>query len=332
MALDPYRAGPLYQGGADLVGALMGGDQVEAAARAKIQSEAIRSQTAQATLDKKITDAFLARDKRKALQGAQAQYEAMGDDPMVAALKASAHIGGFGNIEQAQRFGLRDEAATALRGDPNFTPANAALAALNGKPVAGIDIDSGNIIRGQYGAAPTVTPTDETLGQIANRALTASAQARVSNVKADAGGWNPRTGGGAGEAGRKGTQIERARAIIDAVSADGSNAAVGHSPRSVAKRIAAGLDVRMDETPAGSIRWITADGVRNIPMGKPANGNAPVPIDVQESTAPEARKSIVEDGKRIVEVANPAAAKAAWPMLPKGAYLRFPNGTLKRKE
>lgn len=209
---NPLLPGPLAGGAESLVGAFMGGDATQAAAQQKAQLGAYQLQAAEAGIDKKMTDAFLARDKRKALQGVEAQYVAAGDDPIMAALKASAHIGGFGNIEQAQRFGLRDTAHRALQADPNFNPANAALGALAGKPIAGVANVDGQNVTGIYGDAPVIANSDKTASTIvANRARagasnaqagTSNARTRLIDTQTAAGGWNPNTGGGGGKPGK----------------------------------------------------------------------------------------------------------------------------------
>lgn len=327
---NPYVAGPLYKGGADLMGALVSGGDVEEAARGKAYDALLGTQTREATLDSKITQALLQRDKRKAQQETEQNLVGMGAPPALAKAAADGEIGGLFNIEQAQKFGLRQQLPGAFEAE-GISPANAIAGALQGKPIPKVTFGGGNQIVGALTGNPVVTPTDATAAAIAARQLTSGAQARLSNVKADAGGWNPSTGGHR----RKGTQMENARAILDAVGVNDPGAAMGYSPRDVKEIQAAGLDFTpLRAARPGEMRFITPDGVSNVPMRK--DGKVVVADNVGNVTTQRASERARGNQPAVIDVnkSKPRRinSKGERDALPSGTRYIAPDGSIKIKK
>lgn len=193
-------ANPLASGAEALFGALLGGGATEEAARQKEELRLRQVQLAEATLDDKMTDALLNRDKRKAQQDYRANLKASGFGDGAADLVSNLLIGGHGaQIDDVQKYGMRDRAVPALEAQ-GFSPANAILAALDGKPLSEVDVDSGHIIRDRFSASPTVAPTEE----MQSRAVENNAQANASDALAWRRRNQPLTSGGGSGGGRSG--------------------------------------------------------------------------------------------------------------------------------
>lgn len=196
----------LENGAGQIMQALLGGGRVEQNAQLKQQMAYDQADGLRADLDHKITQAYLERDKRKAQQSYRDKFVATGMDPTMADMTANAAIGGLAsNLHDVQQYDLTNQAHTALAADPNITAANAALAALHGQPISDVRIDDGNAITHQFGAAPTIAPTQEALAKIATEAARQrelGAHTGVYDAQAAAGGFangNPRAVGGAGK-------------------------------------------------------------------------------------------------------------------------------------
>lgn len=193
---NPYEPGPLAGAGESLVGALLGGDAVREKARQTEQMRLYQEQGAEATVDKKITEAFLERDKRKAQQSYEANLTPiMGEQN--ARIAAGFAVGGDANLEQVQKFGLRAQIPGAMEAD-GVTHGNALVMALGNKLNPSISNVAGQNVRGLYGDAPTITDSDETLSKILAheaQAGASNARARYTDMKTGAGAWNPNTGG-----------------------------------------------------------------------------------------------------------------------------------------
>ena len=196
---NPYEPGPLAGAGESLVGALLGGDAVREKARQTEQMRLYQEQGAEATVDKKITEAFLERDKRKAQQSYEANLTPiMGEQN--ARIAAGFAVGGDANLEQVQKFGLRAQIPGAMEAD-GVTHGNALVMALGNKLNPSISNVAGQNVRGLYGDAPTITDSDETLSKILAheaQAGASNARARYTDMKTGAGAWNPNTGGSSG--------------------------------------------------------------------------------------------------------------------------------------
>lgn len=314
---NPYVAGPLAQGGADLFGALVGGQATQDRAQQVAQMRLLQTQTAEQTLDKKITDALLARDKRKAQQSYQTDLEANGFDPARAALLSNAMVGGDANLEQAQKFDLRARAEPALV-DQGFTPANAILGALAGKPIQDVKVQGGQVIRDLYGDEPTLTPTDQGLASIAASAALANqrnASAELSNVKAAAGGFAPERGkdgagkGGTKKSGARGTLMERAYDLLEAARTDPTLDVTGIDAKLVSDTIKRSGHWTPPKRQSGQVRLIRPGSIANTNV----KGNQP-PSAEPRSRVPAQPKS-----------------KAQYDALPSGTRFIAPDGTTRVK-
>jgi hypothetical protein len=314
---NPYAPGPLAGGAEALFGALAGGDQIESMAKQKAQIALLTQQSAEQTLDKKITDALLARDKRKAQQSYQANFEANGVAPSTAALISNAMIGGDANLEQAQKFDLRARAEPALAAE-GFTPANAILGALAGKPVEGVKLVGGNRIDDIYSDSPTVTPTEAGLATIAATAAQANqrnAAANLSNVKAAAGGFAPERGkDGAGKgttkkSGARGTLMERAYDLLEAARSDPTLDVTGIDAKQVSDTIKRNGHWTPPKRQTGTVRLIRPGSITNTH----AKGNQPASAEPR-SRVPAQPKS-----------------KAEYDALPSGTRFLAPDGTTRVK-
>lgn len=273
-----FRPGPISAGTEDLFAALAGGGAAQEAAKLRQEASYLQTDSATAELDRKITQALLERDKRTAQQSYVSNFEANGVTSPVAALLSNAMIGGDANLEQAQKYDMRGRAETALAGE-GFTPANAILAALQGKPVEAIDTQGGQNIRGQYTAAPVIEDTAETLSKIvANqaRAGASNASANLSNIKADAGGYAPS---------RRATAIEDAAHILETMRGDPDLDLTGVDARMVADAIKRSGKYTPPLRKPGSIRVIQAERIDDIPVrGAQPQGNEPNPLEATEAT------------------------------------------------
>ena len=293
----------LNQAGRALGAALFGGEAIERAARQKEELRLLGVDSGRAELDRKITQAYLERDKRNAQQQYRTGLEANGYTPDMAELLSNAMIGGDANLEQVQKFDLRRRAEPALIAS-GLTPANAILGALQGKPIPAVDIDGGYEVRGQYGAAPTVSATPGELADIAST----QALANQRNVRA---GLLP------GES----ASLVASRAPVAVVGAGGTY--TGGAPKAVKQAEAILADARSDPeldltgfdleqvadtmrrtnrftapTRKGpnTIRFITADKVEEIavqPVKDAAKGNQPSPL------APSAQRHVPPPAQRV---------------------------------
>jgi len=271
---DIFRPGPIAAGTSDLFSALASGGRVQEAAKQKEELRLLQVNSEQAELDRKITQAMLERDKRKSQQEYAKNFEATGVAAPMAALLSGAMIGGDANLEQAQTYNLRSRAEGAL-GAEGFTPANAILGALQGKPIEAIDTQGGQNIRGQFGANPVIEDTAETLSKIvANnaRASSSAASADLYRTKADAGGFAPtRT---------RTTAIEDAAAILNELRSEGKYDMTGVDAKMIADSIKRTGEYKPHLRKPGTLRIIQAGRVEDIPLrGAQPKGNEPSPID-----------------------------------------------------
>lgn len=322
----------LNRGAAQFAQALFGGGAIEDEARRKEELRLLGVDDARAGLDRKITQAYLERDKRKALQDAEAKYVAAGVDPLQAAVMAGAHIGGFGNLEQAQRYEMRGRAEPALMAE-GVTPANAILGALAGKPLPAVDIQGGHVITGQFGDAPSIGQTGkEAAAEAANWAQAGyrNARAGLTNVQSAAGGWNPNTGGRGGgpsmvQPGVYGNKpLREAAAVIDDAIAGGFDL-TGFDPKAVAAEMkSSGSFKPLPKRGTDAIRIIRGGGVEVKPLAAAADNGGLAPSAPGSSAAPG-----------LPGIGAPAAAqpksKADYDALPSGTRFIAPDGTLRVK-
>jgi hypothetical protein len=184
MPLNPLVPGPLAAGGERLVAALLGGDDAQEAGRRSRQMQIYGEQSAVAGLDRKMTEALLERDKRAAQQAYQSNLEAVGNAPDSARLLSSLMVGGNGaQIDDVQKYKLRGDALTSMLANPaQYTPENANLIALQGKPVENIDVDGDHVVMGKYGTEPVLDLTR--LGETKVASTAAQKEQRLASADA----------------------------------------------------------------------------------------------------------------------------------------------------
>ena len=130
-----YKPSPMAGAGAGLMAALLGGGATEQAAKQKEEARLLANQGAQASVDEKITQAYLARDKRNGQMG-------MGDalraaNPHMTAEEANllqlAGQGGYANLAEMQKHDLTSRAETALINTVAEAAEDAVLADVRGQ-------------------------------------------------------------------------------------------------------------------------------------------------------------------------------------------------------
>jgi hypothetical protein len=132
------------------MGALLQGDEVESAAKAAAELQSMKVAGEHADTDRKITQAYLERDKRVAQKSYQTDMEAAGLSPQAAKLLSSLAIGGHGSaIDNIQKYDMREDAVPALQAE-GVSPANAILAAMAGRPLDQVKVQGGQIIEDPY--------------------------------------------------------------------------------------------------------------------------------------------------------------------------------------
>lgn len=303
---NPYQPGPIAGGVERLVGALMGGDEAEGRARDAATMRALQAQGLHASVEKKVTDAKLAADKRMAQQAYEDNLRASGFDDTSARLVSGLMVGGNGaQIEQVQKYGLRNDARTALEADPNVSTANAILGALAGKPMESVNVEGGQIIRGMYGDAPAIAPTEAHSAQARAsdaRATASYASADAARARAERTRSSPPIGAGRGAGGGRGTERERllaeAKAILDGLQGDPQYDIRGVTLEDVVRDLKkTGEYVPVPARP-GTIKVITSRGNYSVPDGR---GRAPAAADkppvAGARKAPDGNWYVQKDGK-----------------------------------
>lgn len=294
-------------GAARFAEALFGGGGVEDKARIKQQMLYDQQDSGRAELDRKITQAMLERDKRTAQQSYPGAFQRqLGVDQQGGLDLSSFAIGGLvDNIGQAQQFDQRRRAEAALAAQEGISPANAILAALEGKPIQNVGIDSGHIIANRYDVAPTIDTTSLEDAKIAaTNALAGerSAHAGLYGTQAAAGGFKPSAAKpGITRTDSDGTAtynvpgskaIEQAKAVISDLIAGGGDP-MGYTPASVARDFKDGEARLIAKREPNTVRMITGDGVRDIPLG-----GTPAPaVDPQKAAVLLQARDAIAKGK-----------------------------------
>jgi hypothetical protein len=307
---NPYQPGPLHGGARSLMGALLQGDEIESAAKSAAELQSMKVAGEHADTDRKITQAYLERDKRVAQKSYQTDMEAAGLSPQAAKLLSSLAIGGHGSaIDNIQKYDMREDAVPALQAE-GVSPANAILAAMAGRPLDQVKVQGGQIIEDPYAQAPSIRPTEAHAAQAQAsmaRAGASAASADASRARADATRdrmANPgkyRAPGGSGSRGGRGTERERAIEALRQAEADGYDV-TGLDARDVLdswKRTGDWKPRRKGEG-GGEIRVIGARGTRDIPSGRPAAKAAPTaakPPVAGARKAPDGKWYVQKQGK-----------------------------------
>lgn len=207
---NPYAPSPLAGGAEALVGALLGGDRAEERARSAEYDRILGTQLKEATLDQKISEAYLDREKRRNFDAVPAAVAGgMPDVPEAirGMLVTLAQAGMGADIERIQQGGIRAR-LPGMREAEGFSPANALASAYEPKPIENMKVDGNHLLTALYGNAPVATPTDYETARTAERATASSenvAQAgaagalewrrRAAPLSSSGGG---RSGGGGG--------------------------------------------------------------------------------------------------------------------------------------
>lgn len=346
-----------FSGTRSLFGALGGGGQIAADAQAKQQMLYDRQDLGRATLDEKITQALLERDKRTAQQGYGGAYQRqLGIDEQGGIDLANLTIGGAGKADDMQKIILRQKALMALQG-MDLAPGNAELAALDGKPLQHLTTQGVNVIANRYGEAPVLDLTqlgEAQVGATNSLAHQRDAAADLSTVKAQAGGFAPRAGGGAvsgvtstapGHYNVGGNQaMKQAEAIIHDIQAQGGDP-TGSTPRSIARDARDGIvDVPAGNPGAEAMRWITPTAVRDVPLPTsvaplPGSGNAaldhfghgaPAPLDIANVGVPVPAQApaLPDNAAGVLAEAQAAIAKGADPAQVRARLQKLGYGAL----
>jgi hypothetical protein len=256
----------LQQGVGDLIMAAMGGGRLQQNAQLRQQMAYDQADTMRAGLDEKISQARQRRLQLNAQEGIADDLAKLFPGASPDQTGAYAHVlqGDYGKLGDVRKDTLQSAALAALSQNPNLMPGNAELAVLHGQPISDVNIDGGQVITHQYGAAPTVAPT------AADAALAEARQAsaRLHNVQADAGGYNPHTGRGVGAAiiqaltpgGHPSYQVQskpisEAQAVIDDARGQGEDM-TGYSPVDVAHALRGGAPFVPLHNGAGTMRFI----------------------------------------------------------------------------
>ena len=178
---------------------------------------------------------------------------------------------------QMQTYGLKNTAVEALT--PDMGLGNAALAAIDGKPLKRNDVDSGYVLDPYVaGSGATATETENAkIGEL-------GARADVSRAKAAAGGFAPRAPGGS-----KGGGTKR--------SASASKQIVSTLEKEMGRKLTA---AEVDQVYAGG-DFEFADAPK-ASLGEAANGKAPAGVDQRAYAKALQRKA---DAIRAIERGAP---------------------------
>lgn len=178
---------------------------------------------------------------------------------------------------QMQTYGLKNTAVEALT--PDMGLGNAALAAIDGKPLKRNDVDSGYVLDPYVaGSGATATETENAkIGEL-------DARANLSNVKAAGGGFAPKTPRSGGSGGAK-RSAAAAKTIIATLQKEMGRKLTA----SEVDQVYAGGDFEFADAPKAS-------------LGEAANGKAPAGVDQRAYAKALQRKA---DAIRAIERGAP---------------------------
>lgn len=282
-----------YQGGAALGDILFGGrDRGNSDVFLKRLRE---NYTTQKAMEEASTSQIqrIARESQTAETVAKATGLPLGQAAMIAnALRSqqSMNLNTAGVTPlQMQEHGLRSTAVEALT--PDLGAGNAALAAIDGKPLKRNDIDSGYQLD-PYAVGGTATPTGlqlEREGTERAKQGELGERANLSRVKAAGGGFAPsRAGGGGG--GGKGRSPSAAKAIIGTLEKEMGRKLTADE----VDTIYAGGDFKFDEPALGEVATKT-DPARQAEVMQ-ALKDARAAVATGKITKEEARKRLIAAG------------------------------------
>lgn len=211
-----FNANP---GAFNLGAILAGGGRVREAAKTAEETRLIQRAALQAETDRKVDQAREEMLQRTGVEGV-ANDTTMA--PLVRALtlgKLGSEFSGAteGQLHQ-QQFDNRDAAVKAFIAG-HADEGNAHLAGVASGPLQLTKVEDGNVIRNPYSVDGGVTPTEQGRANItAAQALAGerNAHAGLYDTQTAAGGFNPRTGAGAGKPGKFTAAPENMTADFDA--------------------------------------------------------------------------------------------------------------------
>lgn len=190
---NPYQPGPIAGGVERLVGALMGGDEAEAAGYQAAATNAMKMRGMEADTERKVTLALKEKEERMALLRAEQDIAAANPELAPEAVKVMAtliHANRSSAIKPMQEYAIRDRLPAMYEAE-GMNPANALAASYSPKPLKSVDIDSGHIIRDPYSMNPAVALTEKESATVETQnartglvgAQTANANARTDQVR-----------------------------------------------------------------------------------------------------------------------------------------------------